>query len=226
MGFSSSDEGRSKTTVKDQVRGGRNFLCPRSPMKDQKLNQCPGNLILLYREDPGGLSSRRKYLSPSSSSALIQSAIMWSILISDPGHSYAPRLDSEENMEWNRERKRERASPGSIPAGVLDDTRKIYTEDPFPALAPVASWWYQKQYWLPLIKASTFIAQCVGLERSFGECPQCLSIKVCNGDWKPVISTWRLSDLVLREWVEATGPRQLGTCKIYLGICLGNVSLF
>lgn len=28
------------------------------------------------------------------------------------------------------------------------------------------------------------------------------------------------------SWAEVTAPRQLGTCKVYLGICQGNASLF
>lgn len=138
-----------------------------SPMKSQKLSQCSGNLILLSHEDPGGLSSRRKYLSPSCCSALIQIAIVWSISIQWSRTFLSPQNRLRGRGGVKQAKKKGKSHLDQYLTGFLDDTSQRSPLRIPPQLLPQLHL-YQKQYSLPLIKPSTFMAQCVGLERSFG----------------------------------------------------------
>lgn len=59
------------------------------------------------------MSSRRKYVPPRHSLALIQMPLCGQPLSSGPEHSQPPRIDSEEGMMERKEKEKD--PPGSIP---------------------------------------------------------------------------------------------------------------
>lgn len=120
-----------------------------------------------------------------------------------------------------KQEKKRKASSESIPDSYLRlHQPKISPEDPSPAPAPVIP--IPKTIPIALSSQLSVLAWREVLGHVHNVCPSRCATGIGSQSSPPRYLLLQY----LEERVEATGSRQLGTCKIYLDICQGNVNVF